>query len=144
MQADKRKCSPAFSWRGEMDLKVRIYLLENGRRFMGIGVQWLLRGIKEHGSLRQAAMNLGISYTKAFRMIFDLEKSLGYRILDRHRGGQSRDGAVLTSFGEEFIVLYEQFQRLCEDCAQSAFLDFEKKLSAIEKKSGEMLGREEA
>lgn len=127
-----------------MDLKVRVYLLENGSRFMGIGVQWLLKGIKEHGSLRQAAMNLEISYTKAFRMICDLEKHLGYRILDRHRGGQSRDGAVLTSFGEEFIVLYEQFQRLCEDCAQSAFLDFEKELSAIAKKSGERLEKEDA
>ena len=46
-----------------MELKTKLYLVdEEGNKFMGIGVLWLLDNVAEHNSLRKAASALGISY----------------------------------------------------------------------------------
>lgn len=95
-----------------MELKTKLYLVdEEGNKFMGIGVLWLLQQIQTHRSLRQGASVLGISYSKAFSMIRNLEKSLGVAVLDRRKGGAARDGATLTPFAERFIALYESFEQ---------------------------------
>ena len=59
-----------------MNLKVRLYFEDdqNGS-FMGIGLLWLLEGIKEQGSIRKAAQDMDMSYTKAFQI---LKKLLNY------------------------------------------------------------------
>ena len=49
-----------------MELNTKIYLLDdNGNKFMGIGVLWLLEAIEESSSLRQAAQKMELSYSKA-------------------------------------------------------------------------------
>ncbi len=125
-----------------MEMKNRIYLLDGGRKFMGVGVFWLLKEIGKCGSLRQAALSLDISYSKAFRMIFDLENALGMKVLDRHRGGMSRDGAVLTEFGEKFILLYEDFQNRSSDLVTEVFMEFSKGLDNLKSICGVKLDRE--
>ncbi len=95
-----------------MELKAKLYLIdEEGNKFMGIGVLWLLQHIRQYKSLRKGSSVLGISYSKAFSMVRNLEKSLGVAILDRKKGGANRDGATLTGFGEKFIELYETFEQ---------------------------------
>ncbi len=125
-----------------MEMKNRIYLMDGGRKFMGVGVFWLLKEIGKCGSLRQAALSLDISYSKAFRMIFDLENALGMKVLDRHRGGMSRDGAVLTEFGEKFILLYEDFQNRSSDLVTEVFMEFSKGLDNLKSICGVKLDRE--
>ncbi|MDY4888572.1 MAG: LysR family transcriptional regulator [Sphaerochaetaceae bacterium] len=125
-----------------MEMKNRIYLLDGGRKFMGVGVFWLLKEIGKCGSLRQAALSLDISYSKAFRMIFDLENALGMKVVDRHRGGMSRDGAVLTEFGEKFILLYEDFQNRSSDLVTEVFMEFSKGLDNLKSICGVKLDRE--
>jgi molybdate transport system regulatory protein len=127
-----------------MEMKLRIYLQDNGLKFMGVGVYWLLKEIGKCGSLRKAALSLDISYTKAFRMISTLEESLGVRVLDRHHGGQARDGAVLTTFGEEFILLYEDFQNRSNELVGEAFRNFSGKLEKLKDACGEKLTKEAA
>ena len=50
-----------------MNLKVKLYLENGNDKFMGIGVLWLLQKVRECRSLREAAQEMGISYSKAFR-----------------------------------------------------------------------------
>ncbi len=52
----------------KINLKVKLYLENEQDKFMGIGVLWLLQKVQECGSLRAAALDLGISYSKAFRL----------------------------------------------------------------------------
>ena len=99
----------------EISLKLKIYLEDSHDKFMGIGVLWLLRKMEENMSLRAAAGELGISYSKAFRMIENLENALGMKVLDRKKGGSSRGGASVTEFGRAFIALYDDFQRECKE-----------------------------
>lgn len=114
-----------------MEMKSRVFLLENGRRFMGIGVFWLLKEVDRCGSLRQAALNLELSYTKALRMIGGLEDAVGRKILSRRHGGRERQGAVLTEFGAGYILLYESFQNSVAEAAAEAFGRFSEGLEAL-------------
>lgn len=107
-----------------MELKVKLYLEENGEKFMGIGVLWLLQKIEEKKSLRAAAKDLEISYTKAYNMITNLEKCLNQQILIRQKGGQSRSGAVLTDFAIDFMKKYDTFQAQCKDLLKEPFERF--------------------
>ncbi len=93
-----------------MELKSKLYLVnEQGEKFMGIGVLWLLEEIARCSSLRKAALVLGISYSKAYGMIENLEKGLDMKMLERKRGGSSREGATLTKAAERFIGIYRTF-----------------------------------
>ena len=114
-----------------VNLKVKIYLENAQGKFMGIGVLWLLQKVRTCGSLRAAASELGISYSKAFRMVENLEASLGTDVLERRRGGMNRSGASLTPFGEAFIRLYDDFQQECKGLLNKPFSEFGEKLEKI-------------
>ncbi|MDD4218832.1 MAG: LysR family transcriptional regulator [Sphaerochaetaceae bacterium] len=94
-----------------MEIKTKLYLVTSeGEKFMGIGVLWLLERVNTTGSIRAAALSLGISYSKAFAMVKNLEEQLGLPVVDRRRGGANREGSVLTEFGRRFLILYDSFQ----------------------------------
>ena len=94
-----------------MELSTKLYLLDdNGDKFMGIGVLWLLEAIEESSSLREAAKKMNLSYSKAYGMLSHLENSLGRPIVERKKGGQSREGVQLTSFAKTFVAIYNKFQ----------------------------------
>lgn len=115
-----------------MDLKLKIYFTdEEGDKFMGAGVLWLLQGIRRHGSIRKAAEEMRLSYTKAHTMMKKLEDALGEPVLDRRRGGDSRDGALLTDYGVAFTEAYAAFQDQLKKDGEERFEAF---LEALRKK----------
>jgi molybdate transport system regulatory protein len=115
-----------------MDLKTKIYLVNaKNEKFMGIGVVWLLEEIKKQSSLRAAANEIGISYSKAYSMMSILEDSLGKVVLVRRRGGYSRQGAYLTDFGEEFLNAYKDFHKHLKQITQQPYDNFNKELNSL-------------
>lgn len=115
----------------DLNLKVKLYLQNGEEKFMGIGVLWLLNKVEELHSLRAAAQDLGISYSKAYNMVKNLEKALNKTILVRQKGGQNRNGAVLTPFAKDFLKLYEDFQKECKDLVKQPFDKFQKDLAQL-------------
>ncbi len=108
-----------------MELKLKIYITDDqGKKFLGIGVLWLLEEISRLGSILRAAQSLGISYTKAHRMVSTLEDALGSPVIYRRRGGASRNGAILTELGFTVINHYNHFQRTVKADAHLAFQQF--------------------
>ena len=108
----------------DLNLKVKLYIQNGSEKFMGIGVLWVLQKTQELGSLRAAANDLGISYSKVYRMIVNLEKNLGARVIDRRKGGADRSGATLTEFGIRFAEMYDTFQRECKALLDPEFGKF--------------------
>lgn len=105
-----------------MRLKIRTYFEDDhNESFMGIGILWLLEGIEKHGSIRKAAEEMGLSYTKAHNMLKKLESSLGFQILDRHRGGNLRSGAKLSEKGEIYLTKYRIFHNKIEEYCNREF-----------------------
>jgi molybdate transport system regulatory protein len=121
-----------------MDLKTKLYLIDdNGDKFMGIGVLWLLQQVKELKSLRKAASALDLSYSKAFGMVRNLENNLGVPVLDRRKGGANRYGATLTPFAERFIELYGTFELDVKEQVTIPYNQFKEKLSRLLEESGQ-------
>ena len=115
----------------DFNFKVKLYLENDTDKFMGIGVLWLLQKVEASRSLRQAAAEMGISYSKAFKMIENLESSLGMKVLDRRKGGSDREGASITEFGRRFIALYDSFQKGCKEILLPQFEVFSKDLDNL-------------
>ncbi len=86
---------------------------DNGNKFFGDGPAELLRGIEEKGSLRTAALDMGMAYTKALKILKNAEDSLGFRLTDRKIGGKDGGGSILTPEGREWLEKYEAYSREC-------------------------------
>ena len=57
-----------------------LFLDDDGQRFFGDGPYQLLLGLEKTGSLRQAAAEMGMAYSKALRLVKQAEKGLAMRL----------------------------------------------------------------
>ena len=115
----------------DINLKVKLYVQNGKEKFMGIGVLWVLQKTRELGSLRAAASDLGISYSKVYRMIVTLEDNLGVKVVERRKGGSDRSGATLTEFGERFADVYDRFQNECKALLNEPFVKFTEETNGL-------------
>jgi len=86
---------------------------EEGEKFFGEGPYRLLCGIRRAGSLRSAAQEMDMAYTKAFRLIKSAEAQLGFPLIRRTIGGKAGGGSTLTAEAEDLIARYEAFKADC-------------------------------
>ena len=63
-------------------------------------------------SLRAAAAEMEMAYSKAWTIIKRSEEALGFKLLDSTTGGKNGGGAVLTSEGKAMLTAYDTF---CDD-----------------------------
>jgi molybdate transport system regulatory protein len=87
----------------------RIWLQERGLRVFGPGAQELLRRVDETGSLNQAAKDMKMAYSKAWRMIGEIEQGLGVNLLERQTGGAVGGGSRLTTEGRVVLKRFDAF-----------------------------------
>lgn len=90
--------------------QVRVTICDAEGRLFGKGPCELLGAIQQHTSVRQACQALGLSYTKAWRMIRRLEQGFGQPLILRHSGGKHGGGAGLTPFAQELLNKYQQLE----------------------------------
>lgn len=77
-----------------------------GEPVLGNGAVWLLQHIAQTGSIRAAAAAMGMSYSKAWRIIRLLEGALGEPVLVRRKGGSAHGGAELTGRGQIVVAAF--------------------------------------
>ena len=90
-----------------------IFVDDNNEKFFGEGPYRLLRGVEKSGSLRSTAMEMGMSYTKALKLITTAEKEMGFKFTTRVIGGKSGGGSCITEEGKAWLDRYEQFRDAC-------------------------------
>lgn len=90
-----------------------IYLYENGEKFFGEGPCRLLKGIERTGSLRAAAMEMNMSYSKAIGLIRRAEMVLGVSMTEKRIGGIGGGGSQLTTEAKAFLKKYEMYREAC-------------------------------
>ena len=91
---------------------LRAYLLgDDGRRGFGPGPGDLLERVGELGSLRAAAIDMGMAYTKATRLVRDAELAFGFPLTERTVGGTGGGGSRLTAQALDLIERYRAFER---------------------------------
>ena len=90
-----------------------IFTDDNGDKFFGEGPYQLLRNVEKTGSLRAAAMEMGMAYSKATKLIKLAEATLGFSLTTRSTGGKDGGGSILTPEGRQWLYRYEAYRNAC-------------------------------
>ena len=94
-----------------MKIAYKVWLDHHGKAF-GDGPYELLKWVDKTKSLHQAAHQMGMAYSKAWKLILTIEKRLGFPLLERKVGGRSGGGSDLTPQAKKLMNQYEKF---CKD-----------------------------
>ena len=97
-----------------VNVKISARIYKDDERVFGPGTATLLRYINEMHSIRTAAKAMFMAYSKAWEVIRRAEKSLGFPLLERTRGGKNGGGAVLTEKG---LLLLQSYDDYCKEIA---------------------------
>ena len=104
-----------------MKVAFKIWLDHNGKAF-GEGPYELLKRVERTNSLHEAAHQMDMSYSKAWKLIQSMEKRLGFSLLDRKIGGLSGGGSRITPKGKELMKRYRKFHKDVEEALEKIYL----------------------
>ena len=89
-------------------LTIRLF---TDRKAFGPGVAELLRRVRETHSLRAAALDMEMAYSKAWTIMKNAERGLGVKLLSSSTGGKHGGGAALTEEGRRILTAYDSYCR---------------------------------
>lgn len=112
---------PQKNSKGELTYALRIFINygEGLKGSFGIGVDILMHGIQKHGSLSKAAEEMGMAYSKAWKIVKHMEDYLGFPMVIRQVGRGC--GSSLTERGARFIKSYDDFLEEVDAFAKKNF-----------------------
>ncbi len=96
--------------RSPIEVRPRIRVLHKGEILLGPGKADLLDAIDRTGSIRQAALELGMSYMRAWTLVRTMNDGFKSPLVERLRGGADRGGARLTRTGRAVLEIYREMQ----------------------------------
>ena len=94
---------------------------DNGIKFFGEGPCRLLRCVEKTGSLRAAAMEMEMAYSKASTLLKQAEATLGFPLTRRSAGGKDGGGSILTPEGKRWLQQYEAYRDACINANRELF-----------------------
>lgn len=104
----------------ELFYKMSIRIYGESKAF-GPGIALLLHKIDEFGSLQKAASSMNMAYSKAWKMIKEMEGQWGFALTDRETGGRDGGGSVLTARARYLLIQYDKFMKEAEEKLNSLF-----------------------
>ena len=99
-------------------LKIKIY---QDDLVFGPGLVILLEYLLKTESMKDACSEMGMSYSKGWRIINRAEKELGYELLDRRHGGKSGGKCTVTQKGQSLMKRYRQMEEETKANLQKSF-----------------------
>lgn len=115
LRADLAAESPAPLHAG---VSVRLFREE---KCFGAGPMELLELVGRTGSLHRAAGVMGMAYSKAWKMMRELERQWGFAMLERRPGGTGGGGSLLTPPAWELLRRYRALRWETERAAEQSF-----------------------
>jgi molybdate transport system regulatory protein len=98
----------------------KVWLDNNGKAF-GEGPYELLKRVEQTKSLHQAANQMGMAYSKAWKILRTTEEKLGFPLLDRKVGGRSGGGSQITARAKNLMKHYEGFRKDVEKAMRKSY-----------------------
>lgn len=90
----------------------RIWIEGPEGKLLGPGRTELLERIHTSGSIRQAAMQMKMSYKQAWDIVNHLNINFDEPLVISHRGGKGGGKAEVTAYGLKIIDTYHELQKL--------------------------------
>ena len=95
---------------GNRKLGVRLRVtLREGIAF-GPGKADLLEGIRDTGSIAAAGRRMGMSYTRAWGLVVEMNEEFRQPLVASAKGGAARGGASLTDAGADVLRRYRAME----------------------------------
>ncbi len=104
-----------------MDFNAKIILFEGDNGFFGPGVRDLFLSIDSEKSVKAASEKMGMSYSKAWKMIRNVEKAIGQSAVSRVHGGPEGGSASLTDAGRAVLERYISFAEKSREALKPLF-----------------------
>ena len=104
-----------------MEIRSKLWIEVDGEPVFGRGRRFLLQAIDSHGSINQAAKEVGISFRKAWSHIKAMEERLGMKLVDRQAGGKNGGGAALTDDAKAFLRKFEAMEEGIREAVDEKF-----------------------
>ena len=101
-----------------------IYLFEQDEKFFGEGPYRLLKGVEKKGSLRSAALDMNMSYSKALSIVNKAEKVIGFSLTEKTIGGKGGGGSQLTKEAKTFMEKFEAYREACYEANHRIYQEF--------------------
>ena len=101
---------PGSTARGPQHVMMKLQIYNTSPHF-GKGIVSIMMLVRQGSSLRAACAQMGLSYSKAWRLLKSAEADLGIPLLDTQKGGTKRAGSTLTPQGEELLDRYLAFEK---------------------------------
>ena len=105
-----------------------VWLSKDDGKYFGPGVAMLIEGVKRTGSLsskvgfsKSAAKEIGMAYSKAWRIIKRSEELTGCKLLLSRTGGAHGGGACLTQDAEQILSDFTAFRKEVDTEIEKAF-----------------------
>lgn len=89
----------------------------------------LLLHIGDLGSLVASAEKMKISYRKAWELVRQSEKTLGFQLIEKHRGGRDGGNSTLTPEGKKLIDAYRELRVEFDTSVKRLVKDFFHKIN---------------
>ncbi len=104
-----------------MDFSAKIVLFEGENGFFGPGVRDLFLNIDSQRSVKAASEKMGMSYSKAWKMIRNVENAIGEPAVTRTQGGHDGGSASLTPAGRKLLERYISFERKSREALEPLY-----------------------
>lgn len=104
-----------------MEIQWKVWMEFNSKKIFGRGPSLLLKKIDELGSLRKAAQDLNMSYSKAWNLVSKLEEAMSETIVEKRIGGSDGGGTKLTEKGKALVEKYDHFEKLVENSIKELY-----------------------
>ncbi|HAL18700.1 MAG TPA: hypothetical protein DCO86_03660 [Spirochaetaceae bacterium] len=112
------------------------------QKVFGKGIASLLEKTRETGSVNEACRDLGISYSKAMKIIKRAEQMIQVVLLERRKGGSDREGSKLTRDADKLLSLFRELEAENKKVAAANGGKFIDGLEQIRKSQSNNNGRE--
>ena len=96
-------------------LNGRVWIETGDEKILGHGRVELLERIQASGSIRQAALQMKMSYKQAWDLVNHMNEHFGQALVISHRGGKGGGNAVVTEHGLKIIDRFNQLQQKLQE-----------------------------
>ncbi len=104
-----------------MRAKSKIWLEKNGKLVFGEGKSQLLKAVDQAGSINKASQKMGISFRHGWGYITAIEERLGFKLVERSRGGKCGGGSRLTPEARSLIEKYDELKGIVDRLTDAKF-----------------------
>lgn len=104
---------------------------DSGVSIMGEGKWFLLKNIKETGSLKAAVEKMGYTYRQTWENLKNIEEKIGFKLIEKSRGGAKGGQTVLTQKGEEIVAFFDKFYEKIKPSIDMEIAEMQSELDII-------------